>query len=214
MLLQTPSRIFKTDFRIWTEAENAVSTQLFRNEEKIGRLKKVSEVVLNENSDFRTVVEEDCTIIIFPLYGEIILTDYYETIKAGETLTLNRQAGEILAIGNQIFYDKSDVLILEFQSQNLGKPQKKQLNLENINHLTQISETLESPNFTGLFSGRAEGFYALQNKECSIFAMVVNGAFEFQNRLLENRDAILLWGINEIDFEALSENAIIFFLEI
>ena len=44
--------------------------------------------------------------------------------------------------------------------------------------------------------------------------MVINGAFEIQNRLLENRDAIILWEITELEFEALSENALIIFFEI
>jgi len=44
--------------------------------------------------------------------------------------------------------------------------------------------------------------------------MVINGAFEFQNRLLETRDSILLRDIKILEFEALSENALIIFFEI
>jgi hypothetical protein len=42
---------------------------------------------------------------------------------------------------------------------------------------------------------------------------VLNGAFEIEDRLVEHRDALLLWETPAIDFEALSETAILFYLE-
>jgi hypothetical protein len=41
-----------------------------------------------------------------------------------------------------------------------------------------------------LYEGRKEEEYSVHQKGKS-FGMVINGAFEFQNRLLETRDAIL-----------------------
>ena len=78
----------------------------------------------------------------------------------------------------------------------------------------QISYNLKIPNFIGLYEGRKEQEYTLHTKGSSIFGMVINGAFEFQNRLLEARDAILLNEIETLEFEALSENALLIFLEI
>ncbi|WP_042722311.1 hypothetical protein, partial [Flavobacterium sp. B17] len=56
--------------------------------------------------------------------------------------------------------------------------------------------------------------YSLYHSNKIIFGMVINGAFEFQNRLLETRDSILLRDIQILEFEALSENALIIFFEI
>ncbi|WP_262511631.1 hypothetical protein [Chryseobacterium carnipullorum] len=44
--------------------------------------------------------------------------------------------------------------------------------------------------------------------------MFINGAFEFQNRLMESRDVILLNGLETLEFEALSEDALLIFSEI
>ncbi len=62
--------------------------------------------------------------------------------------------------------------------------------------------------------GRKEDTYTLNQYGKTIFGMVLNGAFEFQNRLMENRDAILLNEIETLEFEALSENALILFLKV
>jgi hypothetical protein len=51
-----------------------------------------------------------------------------------------------------------------------------------------------------------------------VFGFVIEGAFEFQNRLLETRDSIALWNEDnetlQIEFEALSNDAIILIAEV
>ena len=159
--------------------------------------------------------EENRTLILFPLYGEIIINDFYEKVIAGETLTFNVEKNNEVIIKNLLNNDKADFILLEFEEQELPKTFNKiSLNYQNRNNQFPISDVLDIPNFTGIFDGRSEGFYSLEDKENAIFGMVLNGAFEFQNRLLETRDAILLWEIEELEFEALSENAIILFLEL
>ena len=56
--------------------------------------------------------------------------------------------------------------------------------------------------------------YELKQENKSIFGIVINGACEFQDRLMETRDAILLYDLNTLEFEALSENLLIIFLEV
>ncbi len=215
MLVQTPSKIFKTDFRIWTEGENHLESILLKKEESTKHLISVREIVCDENADYRMSFEENRTLILFPLYGEIIINDFYEKVIAGETLTFNVEKNNEVIIKNLLNNDKADFILLEFEEQELPKTFNKiSLNYQNRNNQFPISDVLEIPNFTGIFDGRSEGFHSIKDKENAIFGMVLNGAFEFQNRLLETRDAILLWEIEELEFEALSENAIILFLEL
>ncbi len=65
----------------------------------------------------------------------------------------------------------------------------------------------------GRFDGRNEAFYrtSMLNKT---FAFVITGAFEINGRLLHEKDSLVLWDTEEIDLEALSDNAIIFLIEI
>ena len=215
MLVQTPSKILKNDFRVWNKTEQYTMTEIFKNEEKISALLNVKEVILDIGGELRLNFEGERTILILPLYGEIIISDFYESISAGKSLTFNSEAGKEIVIKNLVYHDKTDLLIFEFEKQeNILNFSKKELDFALENNFFRISATLPFPNFIGLYNGRAEGFYTLKDSEKSIFGIAVNGAFEFQNRLLENRDAILLWEIQELEFEALSEDALVIFMEI
>jgi hypothetical protein len=65
----------------------------------------------------------------------------------------------------------------------------------------------------GKFQGREECVYKLQDASKRIFAFVIEGVFEFQNRLLHARDGLLLNNAPEVEFEALSNDAIILLIE-
>ncbi|MFS4472366.1 hypothetical protein [Chryseobacterium sp. T20] len=215
MLVQAPSKIFKNDFRIWQENEKNTVTEILNDKDRTYTLYNVKEVVLDIEGELRLSFEEERTLLILPLYGEIIINDFYETISAGMSLTLNTQAGKDIVIKNMVYHDRTDLLIFEFKKQeNIQNYTKNVLDFTLKNNAFTISKVLQQPNFIGLYHGRAEGYYALKDTEKSIFGMVINGAFEFQNRLMENRDAILLWELEELEFEALSENALILFMEV
>jgi len=51
-----------------------------------------------------------------------------------------------------------------------------------------------------------------RSKQATIF--VLEGAFEAEGRLLHSRDGLALWDTNEIEIEALSNDAIILLIEI
>ncbi|RXM37788.1 hypothetical protein BOQ62_20385 [Chryseobacterium sp. CH21] len=215
MLVQAPSKILKNDFRIWQENEKSTVTEILKSEERTQTLYSVKEVVSDIEGELRLQFDEERTLLILPLYGEIIITDFYETISAGMSLTLNTEAGKDIVIKNMVYHDQTDFLIFEFKKEeNIQNYAKNELDFTLKNNAFKISKTLEQPNFIGLYNGRAEGYYALKDSNKSIFGMVINGAFEFQNRLMENRDALLLWEIEELEFEALSENALILFMEV
>jgi hypothetical protein len=65
----------------------------------------------------------------------------------------------------------------------------------------------------GKFQGREACVYKLQDASKRIFAFVIEGAFEFQNRLLHARDGLFLHNTEEIEFEALSNDAIVLLIE-
>jgi hypothetical protein len=60
----------------------------------------------------------------------------------------------------------------------------------------------------GKFDGRKEETLFLRKGQ-KLFAFVVHGAFEFQNRLLEGRDAVWLWDCEGVEFEALANESIL-----
>ncbi|MDR6465596.1 hypothetical protein [Chryseobacterium sediminis] len=215
MLVQTPSKIFKNDFRIWQENEKSTMTEILKDEDQTHTLLSLKEVVLDIEGEVRFNFDDERILLILPLYGQIIISDFYEPVSAGMSLTLNTPSGKDIVIKNLVHHDRSDFLIFEFKKDEYTQQfSKNELDFTLKNNIFQISKTVQHPNFIGLYNGRAEGYYALKESNKSIFGMVINGAFEFQNRLIENRDAILLWDLEELEFEALSENALILFMEI
>jgi hypothetical protein len=88
-----------------------------------------------------------------------------------------------------------------------------------INRLIPLNSAEETgeqinPIFLGMFEGRHEGTYRLNNPGKGIFAYVLTGAFEVQNRLIQPHDGLALWNIEELEFEALSNQAIIILAEL
>ncbi len=65
------------------------------------------------------------------------------------------------------------------------------------------------------FAGRKEAVYKISRQKNSVFAFVIQGAFEVQGRLLHARDGLGLWDdTNLIELEALSNDAIVLLVEL
>ena len=66
----------------------------------------------------------------------------------------------------------------------------------------------------GKFDGRGETTYRVKNKDAGLFVFVLEGAFEVQGTLLHARDGLALWETDEVEMEALSNDAIILLVEL
>lgn len=214
MLVQTPSKIFKSDFAVWKDANSCRIREIVTEEEDLN-LRKVTEIVFDEEGQYRLQYKANCSLMILVLYGEILINDFKKQISAHEVFTLKSTETDFLTLKNNLEDEKADILIIELESKRQDDSFLiKDLNIDFRNSFVQITEDFDYPNFIGLYDGRKEDTYVFYKPQKSVFGMVFNGAFEFQNRLLETRDAILLSEITVLEFEALSENALILFLEI
>lgn len=214
MLVQTPSKIFKSDFAVWKEDNSCLIREIFTKSEN-SNLKKITEIVFDEDGNYQFQYVANCNILILVLYGEVLINDFKKIISAHQVFTLKSTETDVLTIKNRLDGEKADILIIEMKSKKHDNSFRiKNLNIDFRNSFIQIAEDVDYPNFIGLYDGRKEDHYVLYNSQKSVFGMVINGAFEFQNRLLESRDAILLSEIEKLEFEALSENALLLFLEV
>ncbi|MGZ8556779.1 MAG: pirin family protein [Chitinophagaceae bacterium] len=66
----------------------------------------------------------------------------------------------------------------------------------------------------GKFKGRGETTYQIKNTKSGLYVFVIEGAFEVQGTLLHARDGLALWETEEVEMEALSNDAIILLLEL
>ncbi|WP_165699302.1 pirin family protein [Hymenobacter jejuensis] len=54
----------------------------------------------------------------------------------------------------------------------------------------------------------------MKSNRSRFFAFVVAGAFEVEGRLLHERDGLALWDVQEVELEALSNDALVLVLEL
>lgn len=214
MLVQSVSKIIKADLSVWKKKGSSVVNTMVSEQEN-PNLRNVVETVLEEGGSYNFTYQAGSTILIIVLYGEILINDFRKSITSEQVFIVKSKESHFLTLKNNFADEKADILILELKSK---RPDDffslENLNFKNQNTLLQISNKLEYPNFIGLYEGRKEQEYSLYNKENTLFGIVLNGAFEFQNILLEARDAVIIKEIETLEFEALSENALLLFLEI
>lgn len=164
--------------------------------------------ILTPSQSYELVVGENSQVLLFPYIGDLEVVGY--------KLLEENQIQFFTAIGNfQIQNTYTDEAInffeIHIQNQNLELPQNT-ISLDfatNLNQLINISDKIQ----IGQFELREEGVYTPQNPENKVFVYAVEGAFEAQNRLIQPRDGLQLQFLEEVEFEALSDNAIILFIE-
>lgn len=217
MLAQSPSQIFKALFRGHEEDESYRCLTTFTSDDhkkSFGALKMLNDETLAPQTTKSFPIGEDAEVIILPLYGTVCLNQKHY-LNTEEIQILNLSKGTSFELQNP--YEDELINYLQIRlsatNENLKNGIKKAFDFETRNTLFTIHEHENTQISIGIFDGRSEGLYPLKNQNNGVFTFVINGVFEFQNRLLETRDGLAIWAISEIEFEALSENAILLVIE-
>lgn len=193
---------------------------------------RISQVINTTSFDNNIASFEDITLAPnYSLTGELganFLTIWLPMV--GGLIFKNKSADDLfidagqafLIIGNSSYeivnpYATELVNFLQIQVAVSNKIVSQELVRFNLVHKNQLLSMSNAclPIYIGKFDGREESIYQPHNQQSSIFAFVITGAFEVQNRLLEPRDGLLLKNLTTaVEFEALSNEAIILFLEV
>ncbi len=222
MVATTPAQIFKADRRntIQSEDYRCLSTLnpqgVENNTSPFGLLTTFDEETLAKGKRRFYYMEEDTLVILLPLVGllEVEQSNLKGTqfIIPEEIKVLSLKKGQSFYLSNP--YEKDLVNFIQMRIKGTGPTIKKFFGNYENNGLFPILDINECQLHFGVFEGRKEAVYQLQNPKNGIFAFVINGAFELENRLLESRDALSLWNVETVELEALSENAIVLLIEI
>lgn len=222
MQLNNPSQILKSEERgiIATNNYNCFSCFNYENYQQESRKPYVNLTVFNDETLARKEkikydLDENQVVILIPLVGTIVLENYgdSESIAVNQIHTFYVEKGKSFDISNPYEKDLVNFLQIRFQLDSI-KTNTYNFDLETRNEFVNLITCDEFSISIGIFDARKDSFYKLNNIKKGLFAFVLNGAFEFQNRLLENRDGLKIWNIQEIELEALSENAMLLLLEI
>jgi quercetin 2,3-dioxygenase len=180
------------------------------------RLHRVAELTIAAGKTI--ILETPCTgaMYLLPTVGTVACTTGKEcinSVSAGAILTLPSKKGGSVFLSNPLQDGLIGVLVLfaatpavsgRHQDFNLSTSSSKLLQISGgRNHLFI---------HIGMFEGRAEGTFQLQAEE-HVFVYVIEGAFELQDRLVERGDGLLLWNCKHIEYEALSEGAILLIIK-
>lgn len=215
MLTQTPSKIFRSDLAFWKKEGSCTMNEYAVESTHPNAIQIVREMVIEEDGFLNLQLSGGKHYFLLVLYGSLYIKELKQSFSAGDTFDFQYQNPEEFTVKNLLKTEKADFILLEIESletTNFQYTSHVELNKKNV--LGILSPNLPFRNYIGMFDGRREAEYSLEDQEKNIFGIVINGAFEVQNRLLESRDALQLFDIQTLEFEALSNNAILMFFEL
>jgi hypothetical protein len=164
-------------------------------------------------------VDRDSYIVILPITGAVNYLDNSENetdVEVEEAAIIYVEQGANITLSNPFENDIINYLCIGIIASEPmeNNPQFCNFDLSISNQLLKIKAS-EVPFVLniGRFEGRKEAIYKL-NKSAKLYAFVISGAFEVDGRLLHEKDGLALWDTEEVELEALSNNALIFLMEL
>lgn len=219
MINNTPARIYKAQQRGLFENSNQRWEATFNFEQyhdphrtPFGVLQILNDETLAAGKSITRLVENG-TVLLIPLVGTIAYTIDGETAYAETNEAAWLPASDNIVLSNPYGKELINFLYIVFSHSIINEPVTVSLNLEQRNYLTPFSLPGSVKTKIGLFNGRGERIHRLQSHNNGLFVFIIAGAFEVQGRLLEARDGLALWQLEEADVEALSENALLLLIE-
>ncbi|HEX5168854.1 MAG TPA: pirin [Cyclobacteriaceae bacterium] len=189
--------------------------------EPLESLKVLNDNTLGPGQHIVTELKDNRLIMILPIVGDVRYSSMLgpeKILTAGEAGFLSFPGGSMVEIKNPQ-NDLINFLHIEFQVSDRCCASAEYLHAFDLNQNKNKLITFgwcDDKSFhqvsIGKFSGRGEGKLAAERIVRGIFAFVLEGAFEVQGRLLHARDGLALKSNSEVEFEALSNDAIILFL--
>jgi hypothetical protein len=227
MIKQSPSQIFKSDLRGISKSDAFLNLSTFnfgtyqdKSREAFGNLEVLNEGILAPLQKVSRLISINTEVILLPLFGGIVYKDKQgseDFIRIEQIKHLSLKSWDFFELSNP--YETENVSYLEIwfstKASNSGEnSSKKDFSFSERNKMNSLFNFSATKGFIGSYDGRKEGLYQLENKNNGIFVFVINGAFEVENRLLQAKDGLSLSEIESVEWEALSENAILLLLEI
>lgn len=226
MIVQIPAQIYKSDARgvFKSEKHNCFATFNFENYQDLSRkpfgsLQVLNEEILAPHHRVFRVIKEKTNVIILPLFGGI---EYKDNLGNSEFLGIEQiriitaEAEMPFEVFNPYENENVSYLQIDFQKDKQSENyfQQSEVDFTVRNKLSPLFEVEKAIGFIGLYDGRKEDSYTLKKPENGIFVFVINGAFEVENRLLEAKDGLSMSEVDKIEWEALSENAVLLVFEV
>jgi hypothetical protein len=211
MIKQTPAQIFKSDLRTVSKSDAFLNVSTFNfgdyqdwSRKPFGTLKVLNEATLAPLKKTLTFIDSNTEIVLLPLFGGIEYKDNLgneDFIRIEQIKHISAQKGMSFELSNP--YEEENVSYLEIwfsvKTANFEPASNRSdFGFTYRNKLNPLFEFSNTIGFIGVYDGRREGFYALKNNLNGVFVFVIKGAFEVENRLLQEKDGLSLKKIETI----------------
>ncbi|WP_233754015.1 hypothetical protein [Algoriphagus sp. AGSA1] len=180
-----------------------------------GSLHLLSETTLGSRSKEQLAFDVDMQLLIIPLIGRIQIHNATKQHVADveEAVLISIEPGEECTIFNDFENSEVHYMTAGFASHEPADgiarfslvPDKLLTLFDDVSLRGLMKVSI------GQWKGRSEGEFIPSTP--NTFAWVVQGAFEIANCLLQKADGLAVRGSEKIEFEALSNEAIIIFVE-
>jgi hypothetical protein len=206
----------------WYRSYNTFNFGAYFNDNKkpFGAVLACNDDTLTAGSKITFEAPLDIHILLLPVVGGIKFSmagDSPSLLEAGEGQWLYLREGDDLEISNPFDAQVVNFLHLWISERETGSKlpmQKLFFDVDlNKNQLQPLKVIGHEVGCIGKFDGRKEGIHRVKHRGNGIFIFVVDGAFEVQNRLLQSRDGLALWNVEDVEFEALSNEAVILMID-
>jgi redox-sensitive bicupin YhaK (pirin superfamily) len=227
MIKQTPAQIYKSDLRSVSESDALKIFSTFNfgmyqdwSRKPFGILNVLNEVTLAPLQKTFTFLDTDTEVVLLPLFGGIDYKDSLgdtDFIRIEQIKHISAQKGMSFELSNPYDFENVNYLEMWFTAKTKNfkaKTNRFDFGFSERNKMNPLFEFSNTNGFVGIYDGREEGFYTLKNYLNGVFVFVINGAFEVENRLLQEKDGLSLKKIATVEWEALSENAILLLFEV
>lgn len=180
-----------------------------------GSLRLFSETTLGAQNKDQLAFDEDMQFLIVPLIGrmQVCYAKNQNVVHVGEALMMSTKSNEPFTLFNDFENSEVHYVIAGFASTEPVKgftrfslaPDKLLTLFDGVSQRGLMKAAI------GQWKGRSEGEFV--PTASNTFIWVVQGAFEVENCLLQKADGLVICGPEKIEFEALSNKAILIVLE-
>jgi quercetin 2,3-dioxygenase len=231
MIAQAQAKIFLSDAHGLTETATFRNRQLFnygavQNEYRsaLSEFYLLNDYTLAGGCSVTVEVEANSFVVLLPVVGAVEYKNGSgngKPVTAGQTLMLEKSVATSFSLTNMFADELVNVLVLAFKKKEdyqlpSGFVYDYDVNERPNGLVHTLTGRYELPVqlFAGKFNGRGETIYKATNSNSRLFVFVLEGAFEVEGRLLHARDGLALEGIDAIEMEALSNDALVLVMEL
>lgn len=175
---------------------------------------KISEVTLLPKTEFDVIASESSLQCLLPMVGEIRLESGMR-VELGELWSQFKPKNGRLSVSNPFSKESVHFLRIEIPSLSYFPETFSPFRFENIkDRISPIFTHRDGGEYFRISVGNLGGRKDVEfPSQASSVALVLSGAMEYQNCLLEQGDCLALNGACTLEMEALSEETLVLILE-